>query len=107
MDNAKEEFLEEIKDKKLVCARIGVDRYDFGQKIKWFVLKNNYSEEDFKLFCEELSFEYDGGFGSQELFGIILFEDSFSNRHEYDGSEYWDNHKMPTVEEVVTIPVKD
>ena len=101
--NAKEEFLEEIKDKKLVCAKIGLDRENWGYKPDWKILKPNYSQEDFDSFCKELDFEYDSGFGSQELFGTILFEDSYSDRHEYDGSEYWDNHKMPTIEEVIKI----
>lgn len=106
MANAKEEFLEEIKDKKLICARIGLDENHFGDSPDWNILKPNYSQEDFDNFCKELDFEYDDGYGSQELFGIILFEDSYSDRYEYDGSEYWNNHKMPTIEEVIN-PTKD
>ena len=77
--NAKQEFLEEIKDKKLVCAKIGLDRENWG-KPDWKILKPNYSQEDFDSFCKELDFEYDSLFGSQEFFGIILFEDSYSDR---------------------------
>ena len=102
MKNAKQEFLEAIKNKKVICAKIGIDRFNFGMKIEWFILKDNYSKEDFETFCDKLNFEYDNNFGSQELFGIILFEDSFSDRYEYDGSEYWANYKMPTIEEVLT-----
>jgi hypothetical protein len=100
--NAKQEFIEETKDKKLVCARIGVDKDNYGMKIKWFTLRDNYSNKDFEVFCNRLDFEYDSGFGTQQLYGIILFEDSYSDRYEYDGSESWDNHKMPTIEEVLT-----
>lgn len=104
--NAKNEFLEEIKGKKLVCAKIGIDRGDYGYKADWKILKNNYSEKDFDNFCKELDNEYDEGFGGQELFGIILFEDSYSDRHEYDGAEKWVNHKMPTIKEVFNYTIK-
>lgn len=103
MQNAKEEFLREIEGQEVVCAKIGLDRINWGEKPDWKILKPNYSQEDFDNFCKELDFEYDDGYGYQELFGIILFENSFSDRHEYDGSERWDNHKMPTIEEVLTI----
>lgn len=101
MDSAKEEFLEEIKDKKLLCAKIGINKEKYGRNITWYILKNNYTKEDFDNFCKDLDFEYDSGYGSQELFGIILFEDSYSDRGEYDGAEWWENHKMPTIEEVI------
>ena len=40
--NAKKEFLEEIKNNKLVCAKIGIIiDYD---KYKWFILKNGFSK---------------------------------------------------------------
>jgi hypothetical protein len=104
--NAKIEFLKEIENRKLVCARIGTEGEYNDEKdeyvYNWKVLKNNYNEKEFADFCTSLSFEYDEGFGGQELFGIILFEDSYSDRHEYDGAENWVNHKMPTIEEVLT-----
>ena len=98
--NAKKEFLEHIegREDKLVCAKIGVDRNNYGSNIKWSILK---SPEYLDTFLKEIDYEYDNGFGSQELFGQILFTDSFSDRYEYDGSESWQNHKMPTVDEVI------
>ena len=37
-----------------------------------------------------LNFEYDDGYGAQELFGYVWFTDgSWSERDEYDGSERW------------------
>jgi hypothetical protein len=101
--NAKIEFLEEIKDKELVCAKIGLDKTHFGNKIKWNTLRDGYSQQEFDEFLEKLNLIYDDGFGSQELFGIILFKDSYSDRHEYDGSEEWRNHKMPTIEYVLNL----
>ena len=41
-----------------------------------------------------LDFEYDNGYGSQELFGEIIFKDgSWLERGEYDGSEWWSYKK--------------
>ena len=104
MENAKEEFIREVKGKgKIVCARVGLDVDNYGESINWSILKDNYSKEAYEKFVNSLDFEYDSGYGSQELFGIILFENSFSNRHEYDGSEYWCNQKMPTINNVIMV----
>lgn len=100
--NARKEFLDEIKGRKLVCAKIGID-VDWPDNKKWFVLKNKYNDKDFDDFCSQIDIEYDAGYGSQELFGMILFDDSYSDRGEYDGSEWWENHKMPTVENIMNI----
>lgn len=59
----------------------------------------------FKL-LEYLDFEYDDGFGNQELFGIILFKDNtWMERAEYDGSEWWEYKKCPTVDEILKYEV--
>ena len=45
---------------------------------------------------------YDNGFGSQHLFGYVLFSDNtWLSRGEYDGSEWWDYNYPPTVEEIL------
>lgn len=34
---------------------------------------------------------YDSGYGIQEVFGYIIFKDNtWLERHEYDGSEWWE-----------------
>jgi hypothetical protein len=39
----------------------------------------------------KLDFDYNDGYGSQELDGTIWFSDgTWSEREEYDGSEYWE-----------------
>lgn len=46
-----------------------------------------------------LNIEYDDGFGGQELFGIVRFKDgTWFTRGEYDGSEWWEYHAVPTYE---------
>lgn len=96
MENAKNEFLGHIERKgKVVCARI-------ERNSTRHILREKYTKEDFDKFLDELDFEYDDGYGGQELFGIILFKKSYSDRYEYDGSESWNNHKMPTVRQVLS-----
>lgn len=98
--NAKEEFLGEIRGKELICARI---EYGYEYK-KVCLLHPNHDAKQLNTFLEKLNFEYDAGYGGQELFGTILFKDSYSTRGEYDGSEWWVNHAMPTPAEVIGIP---
>lgn len=44
-----------------------------------------------------LDFDYDSGYGGQELFGHIWYADgTWSNRGEYDGSEWWELVEPPT-----------
>ena len=50
---------------------------------------------------EDLDFEYNDGFGGQELDGLVLFRDkTWLERGEYDGSEWWDYKKPPTIEDI-------
>lgn len=47
-----------------------------------------------------LDFNYDCGYGGQELFGNIWYEDgSWSERGEYDGSEWWEHKVCPPIPE--------
>jgi hypothetical protein len=44
----------------------------------------------------KLDFDYYSGFGVQELEGTIWYSDgTWSDRAEYDGSEWWVYHKCP------------
>jgi hypothetical protein len=44
----------------------------------------------------KLDFDYNNGYGSQELYGTIWFSDgTWSERYEYDGSERWDYKVCP------------
>ena len=45
----------------------------------------------------QLDFNYDSGFGGQELFGYVVFKDkTWLERGEYDGSEWWEYKKCPS-----------
>ena len=85
--NAKEELLGHIENRevKYVCV---------NRKISY------NSKETFEGTLDEvlpkLDFEYHNGYGSQELAGIVWYSDgTWSDRGEYDGSEWWEYRKCP------------
>jgi len=46
--------------------------------------------------------EYDSGYGTQYLHGLVVFYDnSWLERAEYDGSEWWEYHKVPQIEDYI------
>lgn len=94
---AKIEFIEHTKDlPKVVCAELEDVYYSSRQKGKKWTLYEGYTEEEYEEFLESIDFTYDDGYGSQELGGVIWYEDgTYSDRYEYDGSESWDYHKAP------------
>ncbi len=52
--------------------------------------------------------DYDGGFGGQEIAKdlLVVGEDFWLERHEYDGSEWWEYKSMPKRPKVETRPVR-
>lgn len=106
MINAKEEFLEAIKDMpKVKCAHIHNEDYDdYDKKIilNSIILPINYTKQEYNEFLKKLDFEYDNGYGIQELFGTIWLEDgTWISRGEYDGSEWWKYNKLPEIPEIL------
>lgn len=101
MRNAKTELLSIISEKKLVvkCAEITHGyQYDDEEKVPKYLLKVGYSPEEYELFLNSLNFNYDDGFGSQELFGIVwLTNGTWLSRGEYDGSEWLEHNELPTI----------
>jgi hypothetical protein len=84
--NAKTEFLECVDDKVVECAII-LHKWE-GKRT--YQLRQHYTEVEYTAFLQSLDFEYDAGYGSQELFGTIWFTDgTWAIRGEYDGSEWW------------------
>jgi hypothetical protein len=98
MINAMTEFIEETKNKEVLCACIVYEKtYDNETKI---VLPVDYSIKEYEHFLSLLNFEYDEGYGSQKLFGFIWYKDgTWSDRGEYDGSEWWSYQKIPKIPE--------
>lgn len=63
-----------------------------------FCLNLGYTETEMEVFLQELAFDYDNGYGKQELFGTVWFENAtWADRGEYDGSEWWDLREVPSI----------
>ena len=100
MRNAKMEFLAHFLNTTSKVKAAVISNYeDFDyHKAKTAILKVDHSVEDFKNFLDKIDFEYDNGFGCQELFGTIWYEDgTWSSRGEYDGSEWWEYNSCPKI----------
>lgn len=100
MANAREEFLSHIDGKEPVLCVVIRD-YDAGwdaEEGKTISLPMNYNRQQYDAFLAQIDFEYYDGFGGQELFGTIWYEDgTWSRRGEYDGSEWWDYNSCPEI----------
>lgn len=96
--NAKKEFLEVTNKDDILCAIIGNCSYWLEEKAEDFILPINYTEEQYNHFLDQLDFNYNSGYGSQELEGIIWYKNgSWFERGEYDGSEWWEYKKCPEI----------
>ena len=102
MRNCREEFLDEVNGHDLLCAII----YDEDPEPDYrdeplepkAILKPEYSPNDLSEFIQKLNFEYDSGYGSQHVFGIIWYKDgTWSERGEYDGAEWWEYKSCPAI----------
>lgn len=61
-------------------------------------LKVGWNAEDMETFLNAIDRDYDSGYGRQYLFGTIWYTDgTWSERGEYDGSEWWEHHQCPDV----------
>jgi hypothetical protein len=98
--NAKEELIEDLEGKKIKCASITHEPY--GVEKKKIILKANYTNKELNHFLSLLNFEYDGGFGTQELYGVVWIEDgTWLSRKQYNGLEWWylmkPNNEIPEI----------
>ena len=97
--NCKKEFLEEVRGKEVLCALVKRDaEYDGSQKE--YALPVGYSLNKLAYFLADLEFKYDAGYGAQKIFGYIWYKDgTWSERGEYDGSEWWEHKVQPEIPE--------
>ena len=91
--NARQEFIDAVKNyAKIKCAVIYTEKQDAK------ILKVGYSAKEYDEFLDKLDFEYDSGYGGQNLFGHIWLEDNtWLSRGEYDGSEWWEYNAVPEI----------
>lgn len=68
---------------------IKYSKYLDGERITY---KNTWEN-----FCANADFEYDDGYGGNEIPMdlIVVGKDFWLERHEYDGSEWWEFKEMP------------
>ena len=66
-----------------------------GDDVLW--VGDDYVYFTWEKFTEIANIKYDSGYGGNEIEGslMIVGEDWWMTRGEYDGSEWWDLHKMP------------
>lgn len=96
MANAKEEFIDEIKDRVVKCVYLKHGSYCIPDRS--FFLKIGHSGSDYSEFLNSIDFNYEDGYGTQELHGFIWYEDgTYSERGEYDGSEWWEHKSTPDI----------
>lgn len=66
------------------------------------ILRENWGTDDWLAFLELLDFNYDSGYGQQELMGCVWFTDeTWLERGEYDGAEWWEYRSTPIVPRAV------
>ena len=98
--NAKKELLVELKNPKdILCATItfGQMWYEPEGK-KHLILKLDYTPTELAQFLVYLDFDYDAGYGTQELHGTVWLKDgTWLDRGEYDGSEWWIHQMLPEI----------
>jgi hypothetical protein len=105
--NAKQELLHAVAVVSIKCAEIKYNPCSLWETYdddapppKSIILKENYNNQDFMDFLESLNFNYDSGYGGQELYGTVWLNDgTWYTRGEYDGSEWWEYHRCPSIPE--------
>jgi len=91
--NCKEEFLKIIEGYVVECVYMELKETEYN-------LRMGHTNEDFKRFLGMIDFEYDSGYGEQNLYGTIWFKDrTWAERGEYDGSEWWEHKEYPEIPE--------
>jgi len=108
MANAKEELLGTLakRNSLIKCAYIKRDMGYWDDKDSYIsaapiILREGYTPEEYREFLAKLDFEYDSGYGMQEILGTVwlMEENTWLERGEYDGSEWWEYNKCPKIPE--------
>lgn len=91
--NAKQELLNIITSRNLTILKIEITYTHINWEDNTAITKDITTLDD-------LNFDYDAGYGSQELFGVVYCKNSnnrpvWLTREEYDGSEWWDINTIP------------
>ena len=103
--NARREFESEVEEFEVRCAWVCFDEiYSFNEENRIY-LREGYIPEEYEEFLQKIDREYDAGYGTQHLTGIIWLKDgNWIVREEYDGSELWSHKSLPEIPEKCTSP---
>jgi hypothetical protein len=94
MTNALEEFKGHVGSQEIICVSL----YCYVEVESAYLLRKDYTPEDFKLFLQSLNFEYDSNYTGQQLYGTIWYADgAWSSRGEYAGYDHWQHNIMPDI----------
>lgn len=94
--NAAEELIKHVGERTVAYGKVirGDDMTDSEYLAVAFG-----SHDEYLAALPLLNFKYDHGFGGQNLFGWVVFDDgTWLERGEYDGSEWWEYKQCPTRE---------
>jgi hypothetical protein len=103
MRNAGKELIRMLELGRLTikCATIDVfEKWEHEGGAEFSAkLKVGHSADEWSEFINNLNgIDYNSGYGSQKLFGIVWFTDgSWAERGEYDGSEWWEHRTLPAI----------
>ena len=99
MDNCRNEFISHTSKMIVLCAHITKGDPDCRDSTP-YVLPVGYTADKAREFLDSLDFSYDSGYGGQEIYGTIWYTDgTWSDRGEYDGSEWWQHRVEPEIPE--------
>lgn len=110
--NAKDEFLKLLAQAgenglKVSCASLyRDDECHSCNHLTPATLSIGFTPEEYEAFLSKIDFEYDDGYGRQELYGEIWFDDekSWAERFEYDGAENWVLKIRPEIPDSLRVP---
>ena len=92
--NAQKELIEHIGNRKVKLVRVALGHPSLDDSVR--------IEGVITDIIHKLNFTYDNSYGYQNLYGYIWYTDgSWTERAEYDGSEWWEYKKCPDLEVVI------
>ena len=85
---------------KIKCAKISYESTNEEKPLSLHLLSRDYTQEKFINFLVSLDFDYEEGYGMQEIHGIIWFENNtWASREEHGDCEYWQHNSCPVIPE--------
>ena len=96
LTNLYDETIKAINGRKIAYAKIKYINHTYS-------LKPNHTYSERGEFYNSLrNINYDNGYGSQYIFGFVVFTDgTWIERKEYDGSEWWGSKRCPLFTDMV------